>query len=83
MIMVGVHADVGGDFHRFAGDFLCVVERCISHRDTADEHGFETRNGRQRAGSADLDVDVVDDGGGLLGGKFMRDRPAWRLRRRR
>src|SRR5580692_4762349 len=76
--------DVAGalDGHRVADadieplDLLFVMQRCVLHHDTADRHRLELGDRRQRTGAADLNLDVLDDGGRLLGGEFVRDRPA-------
>src|SRR3546814_17075866 len=44
----------------------------------ADEHGLEFCRRRGRAGAADVDDDVLDDGGLLLRRELVRDRPARR-----
>src|SRR4029078_13680349 len=42
--------------------------------------GRELGDRRQRAGAADLDLDIAQDGGCLLGGKFVGDGIARRTR---
>ena len=48
--------------------------------DAADRHRLQPRHRRQRSGAADLDVDAFQDRHRLLGGKFVRGRPAWTAR---
>ena len=64
------------DAHVLARDLVLVVQRRVLHDDAADGDRLELGHRRQRAGAADLDVDVVDDRGRLLGREFVRDRPA-------
>ena len=61
-------------------DLFLVVQGGVLHNHAADRHRLELGDRRQRAGAADLDLDVLEHGGRVLGGKFMRDRPARRLR---
>ena len=61
-------------------DLAGIVQRRILHHDAADGHRLKLGDGREKAGAADLDLDVLDDGGGFLGREFMRDRPARRAR---
>ncbi len=76
--------DVAGalDLHRVADadiearDLVGVVQRGVLHHDAADRHRFELGDRRERAGAADLDLDILDDGGRLLRREFVRDRPA-------
>ena len=76
--------DVAGalDRHRVADanveprDLFGIVQRGVLHHDAADGHRFELGDRRQKAGAADLDFDVPDDGRRLLGREFVRDRPA-------
>ncbi len=80
--------DVAGalDAHRIADadveprDLVEIMQRRVLDHDAADRHRFELGHRRERAGAADLDLDVLDDGQRLLGGKFVRDRPARRAR---
>ena len=80
--------DVAGalDRHRIADadieprDLVEIVQRRVLHHDAADRHRLELGDRRQRAGAADLDLDVPDDGRRLLGREFVRDRPARRAR---
>ena len=68
------------DAHVLARDLVLVVQRGVGDDDAADSHRLEPGDGRQRAGAADLDVDVVEHGHRLLGGELVRDRPARRAR---
>jgi hypothetical protein len=80
--------DVAGalDRHRVADphaqplDLVLIVQGGVLHHHTADRDGFELRNGRQRAGAADLNFDVAHHGRGALGGELVRNRPARRAR---
>ena len=76
--------DVAGalDRHRVADphveplDLVLVVQRRVLHHHAADRDRLELGDRRQRAGAADLDLDVAHDGRRLLGGELVRDRPA-------
>ena len=68
------------DAHVEPRDLVGIVQRGVLHHDAADGDRLELGDGGEKAGAADLDLDVLDDGGGLLGGEFMRDRPARRAR---
>ena len=57
-------------------DVVLVVQRGVLHDDAADADRLELGDRRQRAGAADLDLDVVEHGDGALGREFVRDRPA-------
>ena len=57
-----------------------IVQGRVLHHDAAHRHRFELGDRGERPGAADLDLDVPDDGRRLLGGEFMRDRPARRAR---
>src|SRR5439155_12808746 len=46
----------------------------------ADEHRFQARHRRYRAGPPDLNLDGDDFGGHLFGRKLVRDCEAWRPR---
>ena len=63
------------DAHAEAFDFVRVVQRRVGHHDAADGHRLQTRNGRERAGAADVDIDRPDHGRCLLGRKLVRNRP--------
>ena len=60
-------------------DFVAIVQRDIGHRHTADEDRGEPPDRGQLARPPDLNVDALERGLGLLGGEFMRQRPARRL----
>ena len=68
------------DAHVLARDLVLVVQRGVLHDDAADGDRLELGDRRQRAGAADLDLDVAEDGGRLLGGEFVGDGPARRAR---
>ena len=68
------------DAHVFPGDLILVVQRGVLHHHAADGHRLELGDRRQRAGAADLDLDVAQDGGRLLGGEFVGDGIARRAR---
>src|SRR5580692_252103 len=57
-------------------DLFFVVQGRILHHDAADHDRLELGDRGQRAGAADLNLDILDDSRRLLGGEFMRDRPA-------
>ena len=57
-------------------DVVVVVQRGVLHHDAADRHRLEFGDRRQCAGAADLDFDVAQHRGGLLGSELVRDRPA-------
>ncbi len=57
-------------------DVVLVVQRGVLHHHAADRHRLELGDRRQRAGAPDLDLDVAQHGGRLLGREFVRDRPA-------
>jgi hypothetical protein len=66
--------------HILAGQLIHVVQSRIAHGHAADEGRFEPRHGRQRAGAADLKLDVAHGRQRLLGGELMGNRPARRSR---
>ena len=68
-----LHDNRVADAHVLAFDLVLVVKRGVLHHDTADGDGLELGRGGERAGAADLDFDVAQDCGCLLGGKFMGD----------
>ena len=80
--------DVAGALHDhrvadadvLARDLVLVMQRGVLHHDAADGHRIELGDGRERAGASDLDVDVAQDGGRLLGGEFVGDGEARRAR---
>ena len=59
-----------------AVDLVLVVQRGVGYDHAADGDGLELGDRRQRAGTADLDLDAAQDGSGLLGRELVRDRPA-------
>ena len=61
-------------------DLVLIVQRDVLHDDAADPDRLELADRRERAGAADLDLDVAQHGGRALGGEFVRDRPARRAR---
>ena len=74
-------ADVGAAADRIAVvadalDVVLVVQRGVLHHHAADRDRLELGDRRQRAGAADLDLDVAQHGGGALGRELVRDRPA-------
>ncbi len=71
-----LHAHRIADTDVFPRDLVLVVQRRIGDDDAADRHGAQLGDRRQRAGAPDIDLDAVDDRGRLLGGEFVRDRPA-------
>ena len=75
-----LHHDGVAVAHVLARDFVLVVHRDVLDHDAADGHRLDMRDRRQRAGAADIDLDALDDALGLLGGEFVRDRPARRAR---
>ena len=65
------------DPHVLARELIHVVQGHVAHGDAADEHGLEPRDGRQRPGTPNLELDRADDGRRLLGLELVRDGPAW------
>ena len=63
-----------------ARDLVFIVQGGVLHDDAADGHRLELGDGGQRAGASDLNFDVVEDGGRLLGREFVRDGVARRTR---
>ena len=61
-------------------DVILVVQRDVLHHHAADADRFQLADRRERAGAADLDLDVLQDGDGALGREFVRDAPARRAR---
>ena len=57
-------------------DVVLVVQRDVLHDDAADADRLQLADRRERAGAADLDLDVFQHGGGALGRELVRDRPA-------
>ena len=66
------------DAHIEAGDLVGIVQGRVLHYDAADGDGRELGDRGERTGAADLNLDRVDDGGRLLRGEFVRQRPARR-----
>ena len=62
--------------HAEALDLVGVVQRRVLHDHSADSDRLELGHRRERAGAPNLDIDVFDHGRCLLGGEFVRDRPA-------
>ena len=63
-----------------ARDLVLVVQRGVGHDHAADRDRLELGGGRERAGAADLDLDVEQRGGDLLGRELVGDGPARRAR---
>src|SRR5690606_38958777 len=59
-----------------APDVVLVVERRVFDDDPAHGHRREPGDRRERAGAADLDVDLPQRRRRLLGRELVRDRPA-------
>ena len=79
------NADIGAVAQRLAlrADALnevLVVQGRVLHHHAADGDWLELRNRGERTGAADLDVDILDNRGRLLGRKLVRDREARRAR---
>ena len=55
---------------------LMLCKRRVLHHHAADRDRLELGDRGQRAGAADLDLDVAHDGGRALGRELVRDRPA-------
>ena len=68
------------DAHVLAMHLVDVVQSDVADRHAADEHRLQPRDRRQRPGAPDLKLDAANDGGRLLRGKLVRDRPARRAR---
>ena len=73
-----LHDDRIADPHVLAADLVLVVQGRALHDDAADRHRFEHRGRGQRALASDRDHDAAHHGLRLLGGEFMRQRPARR-----
>src|SRR5690606_2301819 len=54
-----------------AGDVVLVMQRHVDDGDTADRHWIEAADGRQRARTANLDVDLTQHGSGLFGRELV------------
>src|ERR1700688_4831739 len=61
-------------------DVVLVVQRHVLHDDAADADRLQLADRRERAGAADLDLDVAQHRHGALGRELVRDRPARRAR---
>src|SRR5205814_5416625 len=61
-------------------DVVLVVQRDVLHDDAADADRLQLADRGERAGAADLDLDVAQHRGGALGREFVRDAPARRAR---
>ncbi len=61
-------------------DVVLIVQRDVLHDHAADADRLELADGRERAGAADLDLDVPQHRDGALGRELVRDRPARRAR---
>src|SRR5690606_14293163 len=59
-----------------AGNLILVVQRGAGDHHAADGDRLQVGDRRQRAGAADLDGDLVQDGLRLLGGELVGDGPA-------
>src|SRR5690606_14920532 len=68
------------DAYVLAPYLVHVVQRRIAHRHAADEHRLQARDGRQRTGPADLELDIAHDRVLLVRRKLVCDRPARRAR---
>ena len=64
------------DAHVEPRDLVGIVQRRVLHHHAADRDRLELRDRRERAGAADLDLDVAQHRGRLLGRELVRDRPA-------
>ena len=60
----------------FASNLICIMQRRILHHDTADRYRLQLGDRRQRARAPDLNINIIELGGGLFGREFMRDSPA-------
>src|SRR6185436_16842978 len=58
------------------GDVVWIVKRHVRDGNPAYEHRSKAANGRQRAGASNLNIDVFQDGLGLLRSELVRNRPA-------
>ncbi len=61
-------------------DIILVMQRRVGNDHAADGDRGQSRHRCQRAGAADLDVDILDRRERLLGGEFVGRRPARRAR---
>src|SRR5439155_25947601 len=63
-----------------APDVILIVQRDVLHDDAADTDRLELADRCERAGTSDLDLDILEHGHGALGRKLVGDRPARRAR---
>ena len=75
-----LHDDGVADTDVLARDLVLIVQRRIGDDDTAHGDGLELCDRRQRAGSADLDLDGLEHRRCLLSRELVRDRPTWAAR---
>ena len=75
-----LHDDRIADANILARDLVFIVQRGVLHDDAADRHRLEPRDRRQRAGAADLNLDVAQNCRRAFGRELMRDGPARRAR---
>ena len=75
-----LHDDGVADADVLARDLVLVVQRRVGDDDAADGDRLEPGDRRQRAGAADLDLDVAQHRRRLLGRELVRDGPARRAR---
>src|SRR5262249_38660713 len=68
-----LHDDRITDAHVFARDLILVMQRGVLHHDAADGHRLKLGDRGQCPGAADLDLNVAQDRGRLLGGEFVGD----------
>ena len=70
------------DHHRVADphiqtrDLVFIVQGGIAHHHAADRDRLQPRHRRQLAGTAHLDLDILQHGLGLLGREFVGGGPA-------
>ena len=70
-----LHDDSIADADILAGDLVGVVTGGVGDDDAADGDRSEFGDRRQRAGAANLDLDVAKLGGGLFGRELVSDGP--------
>ena len=68
------------DPHVFTPDFVGVVQGCIGHRNTPNQHRLKSRNRRQCACASYLHVNAKHARGAFVGREFKRHCPARRAR---
>src|SRR5215467_7723537 len=61
-------------------DVVFIVQGDILHDHSTHADGIEFADGRKRSGAADLKFDIVENGHGAFGRKFVGDPPARRAR---